>query len=593
LSDTIRITIDGQPTDVAPGTMVLAAARGLGVDVPTLCDHPSLEPSGACRLCVVEITHADWGGWSGLVTSCLYPVEEGLEVSTTSPKVRETRRGLLELYLARCPDSGEIEAVARREGVDGTPYPPRPDADKCIQCGLCVRVCEDLSTRALAPLGRGTGKTVGPRPDKTAEDCVGCLACAEVCPTGEIEFTRTDGRLNIWRRDFPVPVCEVGDERCRGCGACEEACPFDIPRVYATRGGGFLADISPHTCTGCGICAGACPTGAITQQGHPDEALIGAPDLRGRTVTYACARSELPGTEGLIPVTCVGRVGVDDMLGCLARGADGVELMCRDRDTCPYGAGGHLGERLAATARRLADLAGLGAERVRYVRPRPGAGGPDEAAAAYRADLSPNPLAEPCPAELTAERGLDRALAATAWLEARPELTPRLSAEIAGLFDTDPAAADVLYLGDLPELDLLLADLVAGWRLREALAAAGARLRALGMKVRLAVTPRETAGADRVIVCEPAAAADLDGPAVTLDALAGTTADADAPFRFRITQAEHRELVARLKAAGAAASHATPHALAQLRMLTRQGAWVEGRYAEPVVSYAEHAEVGS
>jgi len=126
LSDTIRITIDGQPTDVAPGTMVLAAARGLGVDVPTLCDHPSLEPSGACRLCVVEITHADWGGWSGLVTSCLYPVEEGLEVSTTSPKVRETRRGLLELYLARCPDSGESEAGARREGVDGTPYPPGP-----------------------------------------------------------------------------------------------------------------------------------------------------------------------------------------------------------------------------------------------------------------------------------------------------------------------------------------------------------------------------------------------------------------------------------------------------------------------------------
>ncbi|MBC8426913.1 4Fe-4S binding protein [bacterium] len=593
MSDTIRITIDGQPTDVAPGTLVLAAARGLGVEVPTLCDHPSLDPSGACRLCVVEITHADWGGWSGLVTACLYPAEDGLQVSTTSPKVREARRGLLELYLARCPDAEAVRAAARREGVDTTPYPPRADADKCIQCGLCVRVCGDLSTRALAPLGRGTNKTVGPRPDKTAEDCVGCLACAEVCPTGEIAFTRTDGRLTIWNRDFPVPVCDVRTDSCRGCGACEEACPFDIPRVYATRGGGFVADISPHTCTGCGICAGACPTGAITQRHHPDAALIGAPDLRGRTITYACARSELGEGTDLIPVTCVGRVGVDDVLSCLARGADGVELMCRDRDTCPYGAGGELGEAQAATAGRIAEFVGLGTERVRYVRPRPGDGGPDLAAAAFRADLSPNPLAATCPPDLTAERGLDRALGVVRWLKARPELTPRLPDAVAGFFDTDPRAIDVLYLGDLVELDLLLDDLVADWRLRDTLAAAGALLATLGLKVRLAVTPRETEGAARVIVCEPNAGADLDGEAVTLDELAGRTQPGAAPFRFRITPEERRDLVAHLKTADVADLRAGPHALAQFKMLTRRGAWVEGRYAEHVLSFADKAEVDS
>ncbi|MBU1675551.1 (2Fe-2S)-binding protein, partial [bacterium] len=357
MSDAIRITIDGQPVAVAPGATVLDAARELGVRVPTLCDHPSLEPSGACRLCVVEITHADWGGWSGLVASCLYPVAPGLQVSTTSRKVRATRRTLLELYLARCPDSDEIRAVARREGVDGTAFPPRADADMCIQCGLCVRVCNELSTRALAPLGRGTAKTVGPRPDEVGEDCVGCLACAEICPTGEIGFTRAGGTLNIWNHAFDVAVCEVRDDHCRGCGICEEVCPFDIPRVYAVRGAGFVATISPQTCTGCGICAGACPTGAITQRHHPDADLIGAPDLRGRTVTYACARSELADRDGLIAVTCVGRVGVDDMLSCLARGADGVQLMCRDRDTCPYGEGGHLGERQVETARRIAACA--------------------------------------------------------------------------------------------------------------------------------------------------------------------------------------------------------------------------------------------
>jgi len=592
MSDLIRLTIDGQPTEAAPGTTVLEAARRLGVRVPTLCDHPSLEPSGACRLCVVEITHDDWGGWSGLVTSCLYPVEEGLQVSTTSTKVRETRRGLLELYLARCPDAEAVRAVARQEGVDDTPFPPRADADKCIQCGLCVRVCEDLSTRALAPLGRGTDKTVGPRPDKTGEDCVGCLACAEICPTGEIEFTRADGRLSIWGRDFPVAICEVREDACRGCGVCEAVCPFDIPRVFATRGGGFLAAISGDSCTGCGICAGACPTGAIVQHHHPDTDLIGAPDLRGRTVTYACARSELADRDGLIPVTCVGRVGIDDVISVLARGADGVQLMCRDRDTCPYAAGGHLGERQADTANRLAEAAGLGAGRVRYVRPRPGAGGPDEAVAAFRADLTPSPLDAPCPAKLTAERGLDRALAVAGWLAARPGLAPRMPEEIAELFDVDSQADDVLWLGDLVVLDLLLADLVADWRLRDALAEAGALLRRLGLKVRLAASPRELAGAGRVIAADRRGLPDDPGAVATLDELAGVAADDDPPFRFRITQDERRALVSRLKSSDAAL-RAGPHLLAQLRMVAREGAWVEGRYAEPVVSYGDAAEVTS
>jgi len=543
---------------------------------------------------VVEITHADWSGWSGLVTSCLYPVEPGLQVSTTSPQVRATRRTLLELYLARCPDSDEMRAVARREGVDETPFPPRADADKCIQCGLCVRVCNELSTQALAPLGRGTDKTVGPRPDQFGEDCVGCLACAEICPTGEIGFTRADGRLNIWNREFDVAVCEVQDDRCRGCGVCEKACPFDIPRVFATRDGGFLATISPQTCTGCGICAGACPTGAITQRHHPDPALIGASDLRGQTITYACARSELTMRDGLIPVTCVGRVGVDDMLSCLARDADGVQLMCRDRDTCPYGEGGHLGERQVATARRAAAYAGLGAERLAYVRPRPGAGGPDRAVVDFRDGLTTSPLAATCPDALTAERGLDRALRVLDWLKARPELAPRVPDEIAALFDVEAGATDVLYLGDLVGLDLLLGNLlddpVTSWHLRDVLAEIGAVLKGLGLKVRLAVTPPETEGATRVIVCDRSAAADIPGEVTTMDELAGTASIEHAPFRFRITQDERRALVARLKA-GTDGLRARPHELAQLKLLTRQGTWLEGRYAEPVVSFADKVEV--
>lgn len=591
MSDKFDITINGQPIAVEPGTMVLDAARRRGVPVPTLCDHPSLDPSGACRMCVVEISHADWNGWTGLVTSCLYPVEPGLQVSTLSKRVHETRRTLLELYLARCPESEEIKAIARAEGVDETPFPPKVDADKCIQCGLCVRVCDELSVQALAPLGRGTDKTVGPRPDDVGEDCVGCLACADICPTGEIEYTRTGGKLGIWNRSFYVPLCAVQTALCRGCGACEQACPFDVPRVYATRDGNFLADISRETCTGCGICAGACPTGAIIQRGWADEDLCGWADQRGKVTTYACDRSHFTARDDVISISCVGRVSVDDMLTCLARGADGVQLVCRDRDSCPYGEGGHLGEEQAAVANDLAAIAGLGDDRIRYVKPRPGPGGPDETVAAFRADRDTTPLTEPCPVDFTTERGLDRALTVIDWLAMRPELTPRIPDDITALFDTDDTADDALWLGGLVELDRLLAGRVADWRLRDVLADAGAMLRGQGLKVRLALTDQQVGDAKRVIALDPGFKPGSDVPVVTLDELAGAETAAAPTFHFRITHEERRALVDRLKAAGAAPIRTTPTDLAQLKLITRQGAWLAGRYAEPAATFAFTEEV--
>ena len=70
----LNMIIDGRPAEADRGSMLLEAIREMGIHLPTLCHHPSLEPSGACRLCLVEITHPDWKGWSGLVTACLYPV---------------------------------------------------------------------------------------------------------------------------------------------------------------------------------------------------------------------------------------------------------------------------------------------------------------------------------------------------------------------------------------------------------------------------------------------------------------------------------------------------------------------------------------
>lgn len=426
MTATCRITVDGRTVDTRPGAMLLDALRAAEVDVPTLCAHPSVPPGGACRLCSVEISHADWGGWSGLVTSCLYPVEEGLVVSTRSERVTRTRRTLLELYLARCPDSPEIAALARAEGIDVSAFASREDADRCILCGLCTRVCQNLSTAAIAPLGWGPGKSVGPRPDGLAEDCVGCRACAFVCPTDAIPFSQGDGELRIWQREFAQHACAVEVQHCRACGICEEVCPTDIPRIAPRVDGTLAATISAASCEGCGICAGSCPTGAITQPIFEDAILAArGRELEGRALVYACARSDfacaLPEGTEFVPVPCVGRVSPAHLVEALAAGADGALLMCRDRESCPHGEGGRLGEARARITSNLASQAGLGEGRVTYLRPEPGVGGPARSASAWRALLEASPLQE-IRAEAKAPGGLDRALDLLRQLGARPDL---------------------------------------------------------------------------------------------------------------------------------------------------------------------------
>lgn len=95
----VNLTIDGKRVSAEQGTTVLKAARQRGVDIPTLCDHESLPPYGACRICIVEVTQR---GKTKLTSSCTLPVAEGMEVKTSSERVLRTRRMLAELLLARC-----------------------------------------------------------------------------------------------------------------------------------------------------------------------------------------------------------------------------------------------------------------------------------------------------------------------------------------------------------------------------------------------------------------------------------------------------------------------------------------------------------
>ncbi len=178
----ITIKIDGLDVKAKEGTFILEVAKKVGINIPTLCHHPALEPFGACRVCSVEIT--DHRGRKKIVTSCNYPVFDGLVVNTKSERVFRTRQLLLELLLARCPKVKRIQDLARTYGVDKPSFWVGDPEEDCILCGLCARVCEELiGVSAINFANRGVEREVTAPYYTISDDCVGCGACAIVCPT--------------------------------------------------------------------------------------------------------------------------------------------------------------------------------------------------------------------------------------------------------------------------------------------------------------------------------------------------------------------------------------------------------------------------
>ncbi len=203
----VNMKINGKMVKAHEGEMIIKTISREGIEVPALCDHPALEPSGSCRLCMVEITREEWDGWTKHVTSCLYPAEEGLIINTHTPQVLEIRKTILDLYMARCPESDVIHKMAEDYGLQKTSFDIVPDGDNCIMCYACTRVCEVLGKNAISAVQRGVNKYIAPPFDKEPPDCIGCLSCAHICPTNVISWEDKNGTRTIWGKKFDLINC--------------------------------------------------------------------------------------------------------------------------------------------------------------------------------------------------------------------------------------------------------------------------------------------------------------------------------------------------------------------------------------------------
>jgi NADH dehydrogenase/NADH:ubiquinone oxidoreductase subunit G len=181
----ITFTINDQKVTAGKGWTVLETAREYGIEIPTLCHHPAVKPSGACRLCMVELKEKNW---SKLVASCIYPVAEGINIYTETPRVHNVRRWILEMLLASCPASPEISALAEAHGVVSTRFKIHDPSQTCMICGLCQRICEEVvGLSAIAVVDRGVHKKVGSPFMRPTDVCVACGCCLTVCPTGAMQ----------------------------------------------------------------------------------------------------------------------------------------------------------------------------------------------------------------------------------------------------------------------------------------------------------------------------------------------------------------------------------------------------------------------
>lgn len=203
----LNLEIDNRTVQASEGETILAVCKREGIRIPTLCFIEGLAPTGACRMCIVEVE-----GFPGLIPACSYPVTAGMKIKTSTPKVLEARRTIVELLVSNHPDDClyclrngqcELQKLARDMDVKRISYGKVKtkrnadvsspsivrDPEKCILCGKCVRVCEEIQgVSAIDFVGRGCKAFVGTAFDSglNVSTCINCGQCILVCPTGAL-----------------------------------------------------------------------------------------------------------------------------------------------------------------------------------------------------------------------------------------------------------------------------------------------------------------------------------------------------------------------------------------------------------------------
>ncbi len=203
----VNIYVDNKPCEAPVGSTIYEAAKSIGITIPTLCHVEGLTPTGACRICVVEVE-----GMPGLIPSCSFPIAEGMKIQTHSPRVLLSRKTIVELLLANHPDDClycirnndcQLQDLAADLGVRRRRYTGERsrykedvsspsvirDPEKCILCGKCVRVCEEVQqVSAIDFIGRGSATHIGTAFDEglNLSSCINCGQCILACPTGAL-----------------------------------------------------------------------------------------------------------------------------------------------------------------------------------------------------------------------------------------------------------------------------------------------------------------------------------------------------------------------------------------------------------------------
>jgi iron-only hydrogenase group A len=216
------MTVNGLPVEIKAEETILSACRRAGIHIPTLCNLEDFAPSGACRFCVVEVE-----GRPNLLASCAYPAEPHMKIQTHSQRVIEARRNIIGLLLAdhpgdclACVRSGTCrlqDLAAELNLRQRRSYVPRPhheldtsspsitrETSKCVLCGKCIRVCEEVqSVSAIGFIGRGANTIVGTvfNQGMNISSCINCGQCTLVCPTGALHEKRDLSRVLDALRD--------------------------------------------------------------------------------------------------------------------------------------------------------------------------------------------------------------------------------------------------------------------------------------------------------------------------------------------------------------------------------------------------------